>query len=316
MTITQLEYVLAVNKYRHFGKAAAACFVTQPTLSMQLQKLEDELEVIIFDRSKNPILPTQEGEAIIKQAKVVVRENKKIFDVVKDCKGKLAGNFRLAVIPTLAPYVIPLFAKNFASKYPDVKLIIEEAKTEDIVRLFETDDIDAGILVTPLHDDTVIERVLFYEPFYLFVGPGHSLSRKKKINQSDLDLKDIWLLNKGNCFRDQVLNICADSKEYDDAKDNLKFESGNFETLKNMVLKYSGYTILPHIAVTQLTTSMSKLVRNFIRPVPTREVSLVYSRTFLKERIIEALEKEIIKALPKELKTLKGQEVEVVEIFQ
>lgn len=315
MTITQLKYVLAVNKYRHFGKAAAACFVTQPTLSMQLQKLEEELDVIIFDRSKNPILPTHEGEAIIKQAQIAVRENEKILDVVKNCKGKLAGDFRLAVIPTLAPYIIPLFAKNFVSKYPDVRLIIEEAKTEDIIKLLETDDIDAGILVTPLHDDTLIERVLYYEPFYLFVDPNNPLSKKKKVDQSDLNLKDIWLLNKGNCFRDQVLNICSDKKKYDESNDNLKFESGNFETLKNMVLKYSGYTLLPHLAVSQLTPSRTKLTREFCKPVPTREVSIVHSRSFLKEKIIDALEQEIIKAVPKELKTLKNRDVEVVEIF-
>ncbi len=315
MTITQLEYVLAVNKYRHFGKAASSCFVTQPTLSMQLQKLEDELDVIIFDRSKSPILPTSEGEAIIQQAQVVVRENKKILDIVKDGKGKLAGQFKLAVIPTLAPYLIPLFARNFVTKYPEVRLIIEEAKTEDIIKLLETDDIDAGLLVTPLHDDSIIERVLYYEPFYLFVDPKHPLSKKKKVNQADLDLKDIWLLNKGNCFRDQVLNICADSKSYNDANDNLKFESGNFETLKNMVLKYSGHTILPHIAVSQLTPSRAKLIREFSKPVPTREVSLIHSRSFLKERIIDALEQEIINTIPKELKTLKSRDLEIVEIF-
>jgi LysR family hydrogen peroxide-inducible transcriptional activator len=314
MTITQLEYVLAVNKFRHFGKAAAACFVTQPTLSMQLQKLEDELEVIIFDRSKNPILPTPEGEALINQAKVVIRENKKILDVVKSSKGQLTGQFTLAVIPTLAPYVIPLFAKNFVSNYPDVKLVVEEAKTEDIITMLENDEIDAGLLVTPLRNDSIIERVLYYEPFYLFVDPKHPLSKTKQVNQCDLNLKDIWLLNKGNCFRDQVLNICSEMKE-ESEDDNLKFESGNFETLKNMVLKYSGYTLLPHIAVSQLTPSRRKLIREFKLPVPTREVSLVHSRSFLKERIIDAIESEIIKTVPKELKTLKNRNVEVVDIY-
>ncbi len=315
MTITQLEYVVAVDKFRHFGKAAQACFVTQPTLSMQLQKLEEELDIIIFDRSKNPILPTTEGEAVIKQAKIVISEHKKIKDVINFSKKNLSGNFRLAVIPTLAPYVIPLFAKNFSLKFPNINLIIEESKTEDIIKQIEKDEIDAGLLVTPLHNDALIERVLYYEPFYLFIDPKHELSKKNKICQSDLLLSEIWLLNKGNCFRDQVLNICSEKNQKQLEKENLNFESGNFETLKNMVLKCSGYTLLPHMCVTELSTSKSKMVREFTRPVPTREVSIVHGRSFLKERIIDALEKEILSALPKELKSLKNRDVEVVEIY-
>ena len=315
MTLTQLEYVVAVDKFRHFGKAAQSCFVTQPTLSMQLQKLEEELEIIIFDRSKNPILPTLEGEAVINQAKVVIREHKKIKDIITNSKNHLEGTFRLAVIPTLAPYIIPLFAKSFTQKFDQVNLIIEEEKTEDIIRLLDNDEIDAGILVTPLHNNALIERVLYYEPFYLFVDPNHELSKKNKIGQSDLSLKEIWLLNKGNCFRDQVLNICSD-KNQTNVKENLNFESGSFETLKNMVLKCSGYTILPHLAVNELSTSKKKMVRDFSKPIPTREVSIVHGRSFLKERIIDALEQEIIKTLPKDLKSFKNKDVEVVEIYR
>ncbi|HLE10015.1 MAG: transcriptional regulator [Bdellovibrionales bacterium RIFOXYD12_FULL_39_22] len=314
-TITQLEYVVAVDKFRHFGKAAAACFVTQPTLSMQLQKLEEDLGVIVFDRSKNPILPTMEGEAVIKQAKIVISEHKKIKDVINLSKKTLEGEFKLAVIPTLAPYVIPLFAKSFSNKFPNINLTIEETKTEDIIKQIERDELDAGLLVTPLHNNALIERVLYYEPFYLFVDPKHELSKKNKVEQTDLSLSEIWLLNKGNCFRDQVLNICAEKNPDKKQKENLHFESGNFETLKNMVLKYSGYTLLPHMAVSELSTSKSKLVREFIRPVPTREVSIVHGRSFLKERVIDAIEKEILDALPKELRSLKNKDVEIVEIY-
>lgn len=314
MTLTQLEYVLAVNKFRHFGKAASSCHVTQPTLSMQLQKLEDELGVIIFDRSKTPILPTTEGEAIIEQAKIVIKENKKIFDIIENCQKNLSGKFKLAVIPTLAPYIIPLFAKNFTAKYPDIKLSIQESKTEDIIALLENDEIDAGILVTPLHNDMMIERVLYYEPFYLFLNPTHSFIEKEKVKQEELDLKEIWMLNKGNCFRDQVLNICSEKRALD-RDENLLFESGNFETLKNMVLKHSGYTLLPHLAVKQLTSQRKKLTREFTSPIPTREVSLVHCRSFLKEKIIDALEQEIVNSVPNELRTIKSKDVDVVEIF-
>jgi len=316
MTLTQLEYVLAVNKFRHFGKAAKSCFVTQPTLSMQVQKLEDELEIILFDRSKSPILPTSDGELIIEQAKTVVREQKRIFDLVQRARDELAGDFRLAVIPTLSTYILPLFLKSFVEKYPNVNLFIEECKTEEIVTLLAADEIDVGLLVTPLHDTSLTERVLYYEPFYLFVAPNHPLCRKKKIKQADMKLAEIWLLNKGNCFRDQVLNICSEGKDRDRDQigEHIRFESGNLETLKNMVLTSSGYTILPHLAVEQLSAERKKLVREFHPPVPTREVSLVYGRRVLRKRMIDALEAEILSVLPAELRSLDRKKVEVVEI--
>ena len=314
MTLTQLEYILAVNKFRHFGKAARSCFVTQPTLSMQLQKLEDELGVVIFDRSKSPILATSEGERIIDQARVIIREEKRLLDLVRQAKDELAGEFRLAVIPTLSTYILPLFLQNFIEKHPKLDLIIEEAKTEEIVAMLGEDEMDAGLLVTPLNDDTLIERVLFYEPFYLFVAPEHSLAKRKKVREDDLDLKEIWLLNKGNCFRDQVLNICSESKKEDEIGGNIRFESGNLETLKNMVLTSSGYTVLPHLAVGQLSSQKRKLIREFHPPVPTREVSLVYARSVLKERVINALEETILKRLPKALEAIDPRDVEVVEI--
>ena len=314
MTLTQLEYVLAVNKFRHFGKAARSCFVTQPTLSMQLQKLEDELGVVIFDRSRSPILATSEGERIIDQARVIIREEKRLLDLVQQSKDELAGEFRLAVIPTLSTYILPLFLQDFVEKYPKIDLIIEETKTEEIVGMLKEDEMDAGLLVTPLNDDTLIERVLFYEPFYLFVAPEHPLAKRKKIREDDLDLKEIWLLNKGNCFRDQVLNICSESKEENEVGGNIRFESGNLETLKNMVLTSSGYTVLPHLAVSQLSAQKRKLVREFHPPVPTREVSLVHARSVLRQRVIDALEETILQRLPRALETIDPRDVEVIEI--
>ncbi len=222
MTITQLEYVLAVDKYRHFGKAARACNVTQPTLSMQLQKAEEELGVVIFDRSKNPILPTDEGSQIINQARSVLREYKKIFSIIDANKNEVRGEFRLGVIPTLAPYVIPLFAGAFVQKFPEVKLTIEEFKTEDIIELLNRDEIDAGLLVTPISGENFIERVLFHEPFSVFASTGHSILKKSKIKDKDLDATDVWLLNEGHCFRQQVLNLCKISRDHG-LHDNLKF---------------------------------------------------------------------------------------------
>lgn len=314
MTLTQLEYVVAVYKNRHFGKAAKACNVTQPTLSMQLQKLEDELKVTIFDRSKNPVAPTQEGQSIIEQAKIILHEQKKLFNLIDEGKKELSGDFKLAVIPTLSPFIIPLFLENFTKKFPLVNLEITENKTEDIIELIKSDEIDAAIIVTPLHVESIFEKVLYYEPFYLFVSQKHQLAKKQTIKQEDLDLNEIWLLNKGNCFRDQVLNICAKRNERS-IKNPINFESGNFETLKNMVISGNGYTLLPHMGVKQLSPNLKKMVRPFVKPVPTREVSLVCSQNTIKQRILNALEEEIRKVIPDDLKQKTSKATEVIDIY-
>lgn len=313
MTITQLEYVLAVDRYRHFGKAAKACSVTQPTLSMQLQKAEEELGVIMFDRSRTPILPTEEGIQIITQARLVLREYKKIFSIIDASKGEVRGEFRLAVIPTLAPYLIPLFAGSFVEKHPGVILTIEEFKTEDIIELLSRDEIDAGLLVTPIQGENFIERVLFHEPFSVFASKDHHLLKKSKIKDKDLNTSDVWLLNEGHCFRQQVLNLCKLSRD-NGLHDNLKFESGNLETLKNMVINNSGYTLLPQLAVMNLSSEDMAHVREFQSPVPTREVSLVHNRIFLKEKIISALEESIIENLPEVLTSMKKKNYEIISI--
>lgn len=311
MTLTQLEYVLAVYKHKHFGKAAESCFVTQPTLSMQLQKLEDELQVTIFDRSKSPISPTDEGLLVIEQAQKIIKEEKRLYSILEETKEELRGDFKLAVIPTLAPYIIPLFIQNFISKYPNVNIQIIEGKTEDIIEWIKKDEVDAALLVTPIHEKSIQERVIYYEPFYLFVSNKHPYSKKDSIKEEELDINEIWLLNKGNCFRDQVLNICSQNREITNP---INFESGNFETLKNMVLTGVGYTILPYLAVKQLPTNHKKLIRNFQKPVPTREVSLVFAKDCLKSRIVDALEEEILGLVPDELVGMSKDDIQVVEI--
>ncbi len=312
MTLTQLEYVLAVYKHKHFGRAAESCFVTQPTLSMQLQKLEDELQVTIFDRSKSPIKATDEGMLIINQAERIIKKKKKMFSIIDETKEDITGDFKLAIIPTLSPYILPLFIQSFVENYPKVNLQIEEAKTEDIIEKIKKDEVDAGILATPLHEKNILERVLYYEPFYLFVNNKHPFYKKDKIKEEELDINEIWLLNKGNCFRDQVLNICAQGN-FRKIDNPIQFESGNFETLKNMVLKGFGYTILPHMAAKQLAPSHKKYIKPFKAPVPTREVSLVFSKDCLKQRTIDALEEEILGFVPNDIRGIKKSELQVIE---
>lgn len=314
MTLTQLEYVVAVYKNRHFGKAAKSCNVTQPTLSMQLQKLEDELQLTIFDRSKNPVAPTEQGMAVIDQAQKILHEQKKLYSVIDEGKKELTGDFKLAVIPTLSPFIIPLFISNFTKKYPKVNIEIIESKTEEIIELLKSDELDAAILVTPLNENHIYEKVLYYEPFYLFVSPRHELYKRQTIKQEDLDLNEIWLLNKGNCFRDQVLNICAKRSERD-IQNPINFESGNFETLKNMVLNSTGYTLLPQMAVKQLSPNQKKLVRPFTKPIPTREVALVCSHNTIKQRILNALEQEIKAIIPDDLKQKTSKSQDVISIY-
>lgn len=313
-TLTQLEYLLAVHHERHFGKAAQMCRVSQPSLSAQIQKLEEELNLVIFDRSKKPILVTEAGKEIIEQAAVILREHKKL-KTLADTKALVPkGDFELAVIPTLASYVIPLFIGEFGEKYPQVNLGIHEHKTDDIIRLLHNDELDAGLLVTPLKDEGLIERHLYYEPFYCYIHQTHPLSEKELISEEDLNCGDLWLLSEGHCFRNQVMKICATARKQG-VFPNIRFESGNLETLVKLVKTNSGFTLLPQMAVDGLSESeVENHIKSFKSPVPTREVSLVYNRTFLKETIINALEACIIKNLPGHITSLKRQNVHVVDI--
>lgn len=313
MTLTQLEYVLAVNKYRHFGRAAQACAVTQPTLSMQIHKLEEELDIVLFDRSKNPILPTQEGMAVLKQAQNVIQEYRKVFQVIEAGQKELVGEFHLGVIPTLSPYLVPLFVGEFCLKYPQVNLIVEEHNTEDIIELLEKDELDAALLVTPLKLDNIVERTLFYEPFSLFVSSEHSLNSKEKVKAKELNAKGLWLLNEGHCMRNQMAQICS-LRDRENPSENLNFESGNLETLMNLVENYGGYTLIPWLCRQGLSQKRRKRAKDFVEPVPTREVSLVHRRVFLKEKMIDALEKEILSSLPKGHISHKTRAQKVIDI--
>jgi len=313
MTLTQIEYILAVEKYRHFNKAAKACHVSQPTLSMQIQKAEEFLGVVIFDRSKAPIIPTSQGLLIINQLRIVIREYKKIFDVINLESREPSGELKLGVIPTLAPYLIPLFLDLFSKKYPKVKLTIEEFKTEEIIDLLDKDELDVGLLVTPISGSQFVERVLFHEAFYIFASKGHPLLDFEKVKEKDLSRQDVWLLKEGHCLRQQVVNVCK-LKDEDASIQNLKFEGGNLETLKNLVKKGSGYTILPEIAVMNLNSDEKKYVREFHSPVPTREVSLVHNRIYLKESIISALEETIVASLPKAVESHKNKKIQIIPI--
>ena len=314
ITITQLSYVAAVSQTRNFGLAAQTCFVSQPTLSMQIQKLEEDLGVILFDRSKKPVEPTAMGQKIIEQAQVVLQEAKRIEELIKEEKGEISGEFKLSIIPTLAPYLLPLFLESFTTNYPAVNLIVEEMQTQKIIKMLKEDKIDAGILVTPLNYAGIVEQPLFSDPFLAYLAPNHPLLSLSKISDKDLSMDDIWLLNEGHCFRDQAIEICKKVSSKSSKNKNLTFESGNLETLKRLVDQSFGYTLLPSLAILGMSASeQKKKVRHFKPPIPIREVSVVYSRNYLKRSIIEALHQEIVSSLPKELKNEKPRE-RVIEL--
>jgi len=289
MTITQLKYVLAVAEHQNFTKAAEKCFVTQPTLSMQIQKLEDQLAIQIFDRSKKPIELTEVGRKIVNQAKNIVNEADRITDIVDQQKGFIGGEFKLGIIPTVMPTLLPMFLKSFIKRYPKIKLKIEELNTDEIIQRINDGHLDAAIAATPLKNEQIKERVLFYEPFVGYIPSNHRLTSKKTIEVSDLDINDMLLLEDGHCFRDGVLNLCNAKKTKD--LNEFQLESGSFEMLVKLTNEGMGMTLLPYLHTLDLKEKEQGKLHYFSEPSPAREVSLIYHKSELKIQIIDALHK-------------------------
>jgi len=300
VTLTQLDYIVAVDTYRHFGKAAESCFITQPTLSMQIKKMEEELEIIIFDRSKQPLIPTDVGQRIIEQARLVLKQAEEIGNLVQDHKKQVSGMLRIGIIPTLAPYLLPMFIGNYKKRYPNIFIKVVEQTTENITNLLNKDLIDVGILVTPLKEEKIIEKPIFYEEMLLYVNPEHKLYKKENVTIKDIATPEIWLLSDGHCFRDQVINLCT----YVGTADSqlpFHFEAGSLETLMNIVDREGGLTVIPELAKYSMAQKKLDNVRPFSNTKPLREVSLVYSRHFAKHKLINLLWREIKDSIPDEL---------------
>jgi LysR family hydrogen peroxide-inducible transcriptional activator len=308
MTIVQLEYIVAVDTYRSFVAAAEKCFVTQPTLSMQVQKLEDTLGVKLFDRSKQPVTPTEIGADIIAQARILLAESEKIKEIITDRKKELSGELRVGIIPTISPYILPKILHGFVEKYPQVKLIVWEQTTETIIQQLKLGMLDCGILSTPLHESSLTEIPVFYENFVAYTSKNSKLAKKKNICPDDIDMEEIWVLNEGHCMREQVLNICQRRKTTQGFK-HFEYNTGSVETLKRMVDQNNGATILPELALSDLTDKQMDKVRYFRSPEPAREVSIVIQRNFLKRRMIDALKSEILEFVPKRMRSKKKKEV-------
>lgn len=301
MNIQQLEYIIAVDNHRHFAKAAEASFVTQPTLSMMIQKLEDELEVKIFDRSQLPVQPTAIGTQIINQARVIISQVKQIKEIIQEEKGIVQGVFRLGIIPTIAPYLLPKLMRVHDENGYDIVLTIEETTTDQIIGKLLNGSIDGAILATPLKNDKLTERPIYYERFYAYVSPREtSLYAKKELEEEDLNINRLWLLEEVHCFRSQILKICSNRKRKS-SHSLFTYEAGSINTLVNIVDNNSGLTIIPEMAINELSERQKGNVRPLKDMTAVREVSLVTRKEFLRERVLDIIISEVQKSVPKEL---------------
>ena len=297
ITLTQLEYIVAIDEYRHFATAAEKCFVTQPTLSMQIKKLEDELGVIIFDRSRQPVVPTDLGAKLIEQARMTLSATQRIKEIIQEEQQEVEGTLKIGIIPTLAPYLLPVFIVPYIRKYPAVKVEVEELVSEEIIRRLKRDMLDVGLFVTPYHDEKIVERPVFYEEMLVYAHPDSELLKKKEVGHEDIVTSDIWMLGNGHCFRNQVVNLCEMSASQ---HKNLpfEFESNSLETLMRIVDVEGGFTLIPELALQYMSPEKKKQVRSIANTKPLREVSVIYSRHFTKQRLITLLCDEIKSVVP------------------
>ena len=297
ITLTQLEYIVAIDEYRHFATAAEKCFVTQPTLSMQIKKLEDELGVIIFDRSRQPVVPTDLGAKLIEQARMTLSATQRIKEIIQEEQQEVEETLKIGIIPTLAPYLLPVFIGPYIRKYPAVKVEVEELVSEEIIRRLKRDMLDVGLFVTPYHDEKIVERPVFYEEMLVYAHPDSELLKKKEVGHEDIVTSDIWMLGNGHCFRNQVVNLCEMSASQ---HKNLpfEFESNSLETLMRIVDVEGGFTLIPELALQYMSPEKKKQVRSIANTKPLREVSVIYSRHFTKQRLITLLCDEIKSVVP------------------
>lgn len=301
MNIQQLEYIIAVDNYRHFSKAAEASFVTQPTLSMMIQKLEDELGVKIFDRTQLPVKPTEIGARIINQARIALAQVNQIKEIIREEKGIVKGIFHLGIIPTVSPYLLPRLMQVHQHHHFDIKIVINELTTDQILSQLSNGTLDGGILATPLKDERITERPLYYEKFYAYVSPKEKpLYAKTALDESDLNTTRLWLLDEVHCFRTQILHLCNMKKRRNN-QSIFTYEAGSIDTLINIIDANDGLTVIPEMAIDNLSESRKKNVRPFRNNTPVREISLITRKEYLRERMLSIIEDEVKEAVPQSL---------------
>ena len=295
MTVQQLEYIVALNKYRHFVTASEKCGVTQPTLSLMIQKLESELNVSIFDRSKHPVEPTAMGVRLIDQAEITLREIRKMKEMVVSETESLAGTLRLGVIPTLARYLVPELIHNFKIHYPQIQLLIHEMPTLSLITALQKDSVDMFIAATPLEQQDFYEIPIYYEKFVAYFAADNPF-RDAPLSAQNLPRENLWILQEGHCLRSQIFNFCQNTVEF-----NYTYEAGSIETLIRIVDKNGGYSVIPELHLPFLSNGQKQNVREITDPPAVREISIVIRKDFIKERIINAVANTIKSIMPENM---------------
>ena len=295
MTLQQLEYIIALDEYRHFVKAANHCFITQPTLTMQVKKLEDEINLTLFNR-QNPLTPTKMGEAFILRARQILLEVNQLKQMVSNEKESVKGTYSLGIIPTIAPYLLPSFLPEFTRRFPHSFLNIQEMQTHDIVAELKSDRLDMGILATPLLEPAIKETPLYYEPFLLYMYDEYPLLKKERISSDDIETSELLLLSEGHCFREQALEVCSTTHQFNKG---FHYESGSIETIKQLVNQKIGITLIPELAI--LNASERAHCRRYHSPEPTREISIVTHKSFVREVLVDNIHQCIIDIVPDNL---------------
>ena len=296
MTLQQLQYIVAVDDTGQFSRAAQVCHVTQPTLTTMVRKLEDELGMAIFDRRTLPVRSTPEGAALLDQARVVLREADQLRALVKEVRTGTAGTYRIGIIPTLAPYLLPLFLGRFADEHPQASLNIDEQRTSRILEGLRNGQLDIGILAGPVHAPDMESITLFHEPFLAYLPAGHPLLKQRRIARKEVRRSPLWVLGEGHCLREQALSICQQPSS--GGHENIQYSTGSIETLKRLVNSGSGMTLVPELSV----GPEDRHVRRFMAPEPVREVVLVVRTPFVRRKALDALTKAIRSAIPQRLR--------------
>jgi len=312
MNIQQLEYIIAVDSLKSFSLAAQHCHITQATLSTMIKKIEEELDIILFDRKQQPIITTDIGQEIVLQAKKAIFEIERLKEISKKGMHKIEGKLKIGIIPTIANALLPKVLASLLSSFPEVHFEFVEITTSNILFQLKQGNIDMGILATPLETEDIEESVLYYETLMVY---GQKNDDKKYLIPEDIKANKIWMLEEGHCLRNQIINYCSLRKK-DLMPNNLKFEANSFETLLNLVDSFGGLTLIPELYYQQLSDERKAKTSFFAPPYPVREVSLVYYRPFAKQRIIKAIGdkiKEVINPLL-EWKKMKKSELEIVKI--
>lgn len=293
MTLQQLEYLVALDKHRNFVKAAESCYVTQPTLTMQLKKLEEEYGFQLFNRSEKPLRPTQNGLIFIEKAREILSRVEELKGFMKTNTEDIQGEFTMGIIPTLAPYILPRFLPYFIEAFPESKLFIQELQSEQIIEKLKSNQLDLAIIVTPLHEYALREIPLCNETFLVYLPENCPLIHLHELVDADLEAYELLLLEEGHCFRDQALNIC---KSIPRDSNRFIYQSGSIETLKSLVDKGLGYTLIPELSIT--THDDSRRIKRFREPEPSREISLVVNKAFHRERLLDNIRKVLHDHLP------------------